>query len=179
MCRSRTLAHSPDRPHVFHVLLQAETIAHQSVRVQLHQPLAFLHIGLSPRHIFRVPRVHQYHPDAMLFENVVQRDPIHARCPPAPSGHRIDPAGLQPFRHFVQGCRPATEFPCTGLASRSARVRPQSGSHYPRRSLRHWGERSSNRDRSPPPAAPTLCAGHGSCVHCSVARKWVQFKFMR
>jgi hypothetical protein len=70
--------------------------------------LAFLYVGLSAGHIFSVARVYEYHPDAVLFENVVQRDPIHARCL---HRHRIDPAGLQPFRHLVQGRRPATELP--------------------------------------------------------------------
>jgi hypothetical protein len=53
------------------------------------EPLAFLHVGLPPRHVFGVLRVDQHHLDAMLFENVVQRDPIHAR---RLHRHCIDPA---------------------------------------------------------------------------------------
>ena len=72
------------------------------------EPLTFLNVVLSSWHIFGVPRVHQYHPDSMLFERVEQRNPIHAGCL---HRHRIDAARLQPFRHLVQGCRPAAQFP--------------------------------------------------------------------
>src|ERR1700733_9899007 len=58
--------HPPDGPHRFHVLLQPERIAHQSVGVQFHQPLAFLHVGLASGYILGVLRVHQRHADAML-----------------------------------------------------------------------------------------------------------------
>src|SRR5579862_2777066 len=66
---------APDRPYVFHVLLQPERIPHKSVSVQFHQPLTFLHVGLSSGYILRVLCVHQHNPDAVLFQNVVQRDP--------------------------------------------------------------------------------------------------------
>lgn len=39
-------------------------------------------------------------------------------------------------------------------------VQPQSGCRYQRRSRLRRGERLSNQDRSPRPAAPTLCAVH-------------------
>ncbi len=39
-----------------------------SVGVQFHQPLAFLHIGFSPGYVFRVLRIRQHHLDAMLLE---------------------------------------------------------------------------------------------------------------
>jgi hypothetical protein len=59
--------------------------------VQLHQPLAFLHIRFSTGHVFGVPPIRQHHTDAMLLQNVVQRDPVHAR---GLHGHRIDPTRL-------------------------------------------------------------------------------------
>jgi hypothetical protein len=62
---------APKRAHILHILLQPEGVTHQSVSVQFHQPLAFLHVRLPARHVFGVLRVDQHHPDAMLFENVV------------------------------------------------------------------------------------------------------------
>jgi hypothetical protein len=47
-------------------------------------------------------------PDAALLQNVVQRDPVHAR---GLHRHRIDAARLKPFRHPDQGICPAAEFP--------------------------------------------------------------------
>jgi hypothetical protein len=65
-------------------------------------------IGLAAWHIPGVLCVDQHNLNAMLFQNVVQRDPVHAR---RLYGYCVDPAGPQPFRHLVQGSRPATEFP--------------------------------------------------------------------
>ena len=73
------ISQAPDRAHAFHLLRQPEGVAQQPVGVQFHQPLAFLHIGFSPGYVFGVLRIRQHHPDAMLLENVVQSDPVHAR----------------------------------------------------------------------------------------------------
>jgi hypothetical protein len=55
-----------------------------------------------------VLRVHQNHPDAVLLQNVVQRDPVHAR---GLHRHRTHAARLKPFRHLDEGICPAAEFP--------------------------------------------------------------------
>ena len=95
----------------------------------------------------------------MLFQNVVQRDPIHSRCL---HGHRIDPARLQPFRHLVQSCRPATEFPHR-IQGPDPAARPHSGSHSPRRSppalaLNDESARDQPSHFIPPPQLSSLFA---------------------
>jgi hypothetical protein len=82
-------------------------VAQQSVSVQLHQPLAFLHVGLTARQVFGIPRVYQNYPYAMLRQYVMQPDPVH-------SGrlhrYRVDTAGREPPGHADQILRPAAEF---------------------------------------------------------------------
>jgi hypothetical protein len=62
-----------------------------------------------------VLRIHQHHPDSMLFQNVVQRDPIHSRCLHATVSIRHD------FNHSAIWFRAAVQQPNsrTGLVSRS------------------------------------------------------------
>ena len=86
---------SPDRPCVFHILLQTEQVAHQPVSVQFHKPLALLHVGFSSRHILCVLCVYQRYPDTVLFENVVQRDPV----PPVACIATV--STRQDFSHFA------------------------------------------------------------------------------
>src|ERR1022692_5028455 len=79
---------------------------------EVSSPLAFasflVALSILPRLLAEHLQVSQAELYAMLLENVVQRDPVHTR---GLHGHRIDPARLEPFRHLVQGCRPAPEFP--------------------------------------------------------------------
>ncbi len=159
---------SPDRAHVFHVLLQPERIAHQSVSVQLHQPLAFLHVGLSAGHILGVLRVHQHHPDAMLFQNVVQRDPVHAG---GLHRHSIDPARLQPFRHLVQGCRPAAKFPHRiRIPIRRHGHKVALITHVDPSGVGVNDRQTGIARRHPPPQLSALRTVH--LAQCSTARKW-------
>ncbi len=69
------------------------------VRVQLHQPLALLHVRLPPRQILRLARIHQIHFQTRLFQDLVDRDPIHSR---RLHRDRTNPTLLQPFRHRLQ-----------------------------------------------------------------------------
>jgi len=76
--------------------------------MQLHQPLALLHIAFAPRQILRLPRVHQVDFQTHLLEEVVHWDPVHAR---GLHGYGPNSALLQPIGHGSQlGCR-APEVP--------------------------------------------------------------------
>ena len=62
-------------------------------------PLAFVEIGALARHVFHVARIDQTRLDAVLFQHVVNRNPVHSggfhrRC-----GHATT---HQPFRHLVR-----------------------------------------------------------------------------
>jgi hypothetical protein len=52
--------------------------AQETDRVQVLQPLAVLHIGLATGQIFAVARVDQHHFQSRAFEDLEERDPIHA-----------------------------------------------------------------------------------------------------
>ena len=52
-------------------------VVQQPVGAQLQQPLAFLHIAFAPRQTLRMPRIHQIHLKALLFHDVVERNPVH------------------------------------------------------------------------------------------------------
>src|SRR3984957_14332338 len=103
--------HSPDGPYVFR---RPERVPQQPVGVQLHQPLAFLHVRLAPRKIVGVTRVHQKHLQAVLFQNVINGEPVNTS---GLHGHRLDTARFQPRRHALQIRCPASKLPRTGCVS--------------------------------------------------------------
>ena len=47
--------------------------------VELLQPLGIVHVGLAARDILDVARVHQQHLEAAGFEDLEDRNPVHAR----------------------------------------------------------------------------------------------------
>src|SRR3954454_15418252 len=143
-----------------HLLLQAERVAHQSVSVQFHQPLALLHVGLPPRHIFSVLCVDQHHLNPMLFENVVESDPIHAR---RLHRHCVDSACLQPIRHLIQCRRPATKFPHRILIPIRRHRRKMTLITNVDSAGVDMNDRQFRIARCyPPPQIPTLCSVHPS-----------------
>ena len=72
-CRlHQVIALPPVCPHRADLLRGPERIAQQTVGVQLHQPLALLHVALAAREILRVARIDQVHFQTSLFENVVE-----------------------------------------------------------------------------------------------------------
>src|ERR1035438_6758605 len=75
-----------------------ERIPQQSIRVQLHQPLAFLDITFSSRQVFRPACVHQINFQTLLFQHFLQCDPVH---PGGLNRYSLNPAGLQPLPHPV------------------------------------------------------------------------------
>ena len=70
--------------------------------MQLHQPLALLHVAFASRQILRLSRIHQIHFETSLLQDVEYRDPVDAS---GLHGHGPNPALLQPIGHRLQlGC---------------------------------------------------------------------------
>src|SRR5258708_12573217 len=68
-----------------------------------------MHIASPPGKVLRPPRVHQVDFQTRLLENVVHRDPVHAR---GLHGYGPNPAFLQPIGHSSQlPCRAADVLP--------------------------------------------------------------------
>jgi len=65
----------------------------QPIGLQLLDPLAVQHIRLAPAHILQMPRLDQEDLQPALFQDLLQRDPVH---PGRFHRHRRDPTGLQP-----------------------------------------------------------------------------------
>jgi len=55
-----------------------ERVVQQSVAMQVQQPLALLHIALTPWQVLRVLRIDQLDLETPFFQNLVERNPIHA-----------------------------------------------------------------------------------------------------
>src|SRR5215471_12581937 len=55
-----------------------KTVIQQPKSVQLQQPLTLLNVALASWHILRMLRIHQIYFQALLFENLEYRHPIHA-----------------------------------------------------------------------------------------------------
>jgi hypothetical protein len=76
--------------------------------VQFQQPLTFLHVALSPGQIPCLARIHQPQIETVLFQYVVDRNPVH-------SGrlhyHRLDATFLEPPRLPVQVLRETAKVP--------------------------------------------------------------------
>src|ERR1019366_2073452 len=67
--------------------------------MQKLNPLAFMPIGPPPRHIFHVPRIYQTRRDSVLFQYIVERNPIDSG---GFHGHRSDATTHQPSGHLLQ-----------------------------------------------------------------------------
>jgi hypothetical protein len=67
--------------------------------MQMLDPLALVKIGALARHILHVPRIHQARLDAMLFQHVVNRNPVHAG---GLHRRRGNATMDQPFGHLAQ-----------------------------------------------------------------------------
>ena len=76
--------------------------------MELLQPLRVVHIGLPARHVLHVARVHQQHFKAACFEDLEDRNPVHAG---RLHRDRLDTDAAEPIRHFVQIAAEAPE--CT------------------------------------------------------------------
>ena len=88
----------PDRSNLFYVFCQPEGVAQQPIGMQLHQPLALLHVRFPSRHIFGVLGIHQRDLNVVLPQDIAQRNPVH------PGGLYRDPVNLarfQPLSHAV------------------------------------------------------------------------------
>jgi hypothetical protein len=86
----------------------AKASAKKSVLVKLLQPLSIVDVGLSSRHVLYVPSVHQKDLKASSFENLEDRDPVHAR-----GLHRdcLDSDTREPVRHLVEIATETSERP--------------------------------------------------------------------
>ena len=62
-------------------------------------PLAVHDISLASRDVLHVTSVDEHHLEASLFEDVVDRDPVHAG---GLHRHGVDAAGLKPVDHAIQ-----------------------------------------------------------------------------
>src|ERR1017187_10016713 len=90
---------APAGPQGADLRRRPERLPQEAAGVQLQQPLAFLYVALPSGKVPGVPRIHQPHIEAVLFQYVVYRNPVHAR---GLHHHRLDPALFQPFRQTVQ-----------------------------------------------------------------------------
>jgi hypothetical protein len=69
----------------------------QTIGVQLAQPLTFLHITLSSRHVLGAPCVHQVHFQTLSLQHIMEGNPINSR---RLQHHRADATTLEPTCHF-------------------------------------------------------------------------------
>ncbi|MCY1297113.1 hypothetical protein D9M70_465400 [compost metagenome] len=83
-------------PHHTDVAIGAPGRAQQPQAHQPLQPLAVLHVALAPGYVLELPRIDQPHRQAMLFQHLVDGDPVH-------------PGGLQCYRVHPQGYQPVSQ----------------------------------------------------------------------
>src|SRR6516164_2226254 len=96
----------PQRADGADFLVGAERTAQKTYGVQMLNPLAVFHVGLSARHVFQVLSVDQAGLDLPLFQDLKQRNPIHAR---RFHRHSADLALLQPVSQSLQVGREGSE----------------------------------------------------------------------
>ena len=60
-------------------LRRPKAAAQEADAVQVPQPFSVRDIALPPRHVLHVPRIDQVHREAARLEDLVHRNPIHAR----------------------------------------------------------------------------------------------------
>src|SRR6516162_1513715 len=154
----QVVALPPVSPQLANLLRRSERVAQQTIGVQLHQPLALLHVGLLTRQILGLPRVHQVHFQPRFLQNVVHRSPVH------PCGLHSDGAHatlLQPRPPFlstppwcIQIAVPAG-YPAPG-------VRPHSGLRCRYRSRRHPDAPPPGSGLAPGFSAPSPGVASGS-----------------
>ena len=158
----------PDGPHRTDLLRRMEGISKQPIGVQLHQPLALLHIALAARQVFSPARVYQTHLETFPLQNFLQRHPIHAR-------------GLHRHRsgfHIASAILPSVADPPSMIRTPVPAAFPdpverrQNDSHSPRQFLLH-------PDGLPPIPHPLRtaavaipCVPCGSSFRCANAQRW-------
>ena len=82
-----------------HPVAGPEAAAEQPMLVELLQPLGIVHVGLSARDILHVARIHQQHFEAAGFEDLEDRNPVHAR---RLHGDGLDAGLLEPIGQSVE-----------------------------------------------------------------------------
>ena len=97
---------APQRAQHADLLGRAERPTEQPIGHELLQPLAVQHVGLATGDILDVARIDQQHGEAARFEQLEQRDPIHAG---GFHRHGVHPAPVQPVGQGVQVGREAGE----------------------------------------------------------------------
>ena len=83
-----------------------ERSVQQAHRMQILQPLAVLHVGFAPGHVFDVTGVDQADLQTARFENLEERHPVDAG---GLHRHSRDFAGTEPVRQRVQILREGPE----------------------------------------------------------------------
>ena len=89
-----------------HLLGGAECAAQQPVGHELLKPLTVQYVGLATRHILDVPGIDQKHREAARFQQLEQRDPVHAG---GLHRDRVHAAGVKPIGDGVEVHREAGE----------------------------------------------------------------------
>lgn len=74
--------------------------------MELLDPLTVQNVGFAAGNVLDVVRVDEHHLEATFFENLVDRDPVHAR---GLHRHGLDLTGLKPVRETVQISREGIE----------------------------------------------------------------------
>jgi hypothetical protein len=89
----QAVAMTPQTAEGTDLLIGAKRASEEPHRVQVLQPLTIRHVALSTRHVFYVSGIDQASFDAVLLQNLEQRNPVN-------SGgfhrHGSNPAALQP-----------------------------------------------------------------------------------
>src|SRR5882724_6669123 len=81
------------------LFLWSETAAKESIAVKLTDPLRVIHVGLSTGNVLRITCVHEHDLKASSLEDLVNRDPVHARRLHRDRG---DPNLLEPVRQSIE-----------------------------------------------------------------------------
>ena len=106
--------HSSDRADI---LGRSERIPQQAKGVQLHQPLAFLHVRFAARKIFGVARIHQKDLQSLLFQDIVYGEPVNA-CLLYTSARRGGVLAQRRWESFALAAGAKPPFLCSALNNR-------------------------------------------------------------
>ena len=87
------------RPHRAYLSVRSKCRAQQPYRMEKLYPLAFVPVRAPPQHVFHVTGIHQTWLDPVLFQHIVDRNPVHPR---ALHGDRRDATTHQPPGHRLQ-----------------------------------------------------------------------------
>ena len=82
-----------------HGVAGPEAAAEQAILMELLQPLRIVHVGLAARDMLDVAGVHQQHLEAPRFEDLEDRDPVHAG---RLHGDRRDAGRREPIGQVVE-----------------------------------------------------------------------------